>query len=463
MPIYTDDDVDSGLGNPKPTMPSAPKVKENTEYKSAVVETKKQPLKRLLAYAEGSRMTVNYYSQILGEDDAPRPISMDASPINQQYHLVEKFVILAQDGFTQTYNSSVNQFDVTGSGTILPGTIVPNFGDVFLVDFGDGREALVSVGEPTPLTITLDTGYSIQYKVIGFDATERVNHLNAKVVKRSIYRQELLTNNQAPVISHYVNQQLDSIDYHCTQALTLWLNQFISRKHSYIIVPEQTGIVYDYFIVSAMQRLVGTWSDVRFTKLNVPSLNEEDVFKTPSIWDVLLRGASFNSTEYFKQIALVGTQYIRGNPRLVSVFYSPLTHLVYPADNPYDVDDEKPDHRRGVHMQPLLSGRLPRPITGDLSGLNPVPPPALPVTDGNSLIHHVIKDNYYIFSEAFYNNHPTEMSVLERAIHQMLQNKAVDVETVLTLLTECPTFDALDRFYYIPVILVLAKYVRRTL
>lgn len=473
MGLILDDDEDQS--SPQPTMPAIPAVHEVEEYKSAVVETSRFPLKNLLAYAEGSKWTVDYYSQVLGKDDAPRVFSLETSPVMQQYHLIKSMELRVTSALEQTQDKENNAFNITGVSTVLPGTVIPNVGDVFLADFGDGREAFISVTEVETLSIMMDTGYTINYRVIALNDKSRVDNLNDKVIKTSVFRRELLSNGKNPVVIPSVSHTLDQINFHTQKLLVAWFSQFISKRHKLILVPEQQEPTYDFFLVKALTTFVGVWGNNALRGLTYPSLNEMLVYKTPSVWDVLLSGIQLDSNDIFKEVGVTGTSIVRNYPALMGIFYSPLKRLIYPKDNPYDVDD---DHN--VDTVPLIgdlqtlteslsitSALSNSPLNADPEVDEETPDEEEPVLEETPElqekedIYPVTVDSYYVFSEAFYTGNVEDQSKLEYFTTQMLNNKAINLGDILSLLLKSKDWGHLERFYYIPVLVILVGYVKR--
>ena len=74
------------------------------------------------------------------------------------------------------------------------------------------------------------------------------------------------------------------------------------------------------------------------------------------------------------------------------------------------------------------------------------------------LIKPVTTDDYYVFSESFYKYRPENMSELEYQTYLMLENKEVDKDTIISLCEACYTWGSLERYYYIPILLILLKH-----
>jgi hypothetical protein len=72
-------------------------------------------------------------------------------------------------------------------------------------------------------------------------------------------------------------------------------------------------------------------------------------------------------------------------------------------------------------------------------------------------IYSVTVDDYYIFSEAFYKRIPGQLSKLESLVYDYIEKKEIDFSVLHTLIIECTQWPLLERFYYIPILMLIAK------
>ena len=66
-------------------------------------------------------------------------------------------------------------------------------------------------------------------------------------------------------------------------------------------------------------------------------------------------------------------------------------------------------------------------------------------------------DDYYIFSEAFYKRIPGQLSKLESLVYDYIEKREIDFSVLHTLIIECTQWPLLERFYYIPILMLIAK------
>lgn len=74
-----------------------------------------------------------------------------------------------------------------------------------------------------------------------------------------------------------------------------------------------------------------------------------------------------------------------------------------------------------------------------------------------------MKDGYYVLSQGFYENSKVNgaQSKLDICVRQYLNDEAIDLKVLREFFEAIPSWNPLDRFYLIPVVLILVKSVIR--
>ena len=83
-----------------------------------------------------------------------------------------------------------------------------------------------------------------------------------------------------------------------------------------------------------------------------------------------------------------------------------------------------------------------------------------PIIPPNPLIRPVTIDDYYVLSEAFYNNNPLQ-SVLEVQLTNMFSDEAISISELYRLCDDYLNWGLLEQFYYTPLLLTMIKHVIR--
>jgi hypothetical protein len=80
------------------------------------------------------------------------------------------------------------------------------------------------------------------------------------------------------------------------------------------------------------------------------------------------------------------------------------------------------------------------------------------VGEASPAIRRVTVDNFYVFSEAFYNHYGDQpLSQLEALTLAALKGEAINIRTLEKLCQGAKFWDNVERFYYIPVLLALLR------
>lgn len=457
-----DDEQEPSTPAPPPTV--KPKIEPKT-FDGITVDTKYTPSSALLTWVEGSNWTVDYFSQVLGADNEPTAQDLHREPIYQQYRRLKAMDLKVTTPLSFSQDPSLKTMDVRGSGITYP-FLVPNKGDMFVADIGDGRIGAFTVTEATRATILKDSVYNIEYALVAELDNQRLADLERKTIETYHYSQASLISGCGPFVTG--EEKARSERYHeiYRELIKRYLTDFFSTEHSTLLVPDQLRKTYDHFVTRAVLQSVDTSLDSRLRRVREMNVSAEPVMKQPTVWDAILRMDDTRLYGATQKADLVTTTYFKGRPTLQALGYTGIDRLVFPIDVATDVDtqyDTRYEDRAGL---PFREGRPRRPLPGEpktqaerkLRYFEPTPmmegvdPWRLPPD-----IHPVVKDEYYVFSEAFYEDDRDQQSKLELLVCQAIRREALNLEALDGLLTHIYDWDNLERFYYYPAVWCLLK------
>src|SRR5690606_35908556 len=95
------------------------------------------------------------------------PFDIQLPSVDQQYQRICNLELRVTGALESTYTDDVGEFSVRGEAYLYQG-IIPNYGDVFIADVGDGRAGLFCVVSAKPMTYYQATVYQIQYSLMGY-------------------------------------------------------------------------------------------------------------------------------------------------------------------------------------------------------------------------------------------------------------------------------------------------------
>ena len=453
MPIVTKNPT-----APPEFKPLIPKI-EPVENKSIIIDTKFTPKSSLLKYVEGSPWTINYYSAYHDRDNALYGQDPGQSPLYQQYRKIEHLEIRVDTPLTTQQDQESKGFAVTGSA-IVPLSVIPNEGDMFVADVGDGREGVFQISNSEKRSIYKESVYFIEYVMLYYSDNEKERRadLEKKVINSLHYVKEFAQYGQNALITEDRYKTLREIAFNYQRLKKQYFQWFFSKEFSTIILPRQTTTVYDSYVVKVIQALYLTNEVYEFKLMRALNVEDDNYLKQPTIWDALLQRDIHILNSCEKRMGLVSTASFSRDPMTENIFYSGIDKIIYPkVVNP--VQDQ---NNNNLDKSPAMDGLI------DVSTLYGNTAPL--VTDNiiehlgkpMTIVHPVTKDDYYILSSNFYNN-KDDKSLLEVLAENFLQREANNPELVLKLMQQCWKWGGLERFYYIPLVMILASNITKEL
>lgn len=444
------------------------------EYKTALVDTKVTPVSALLAHIEGSSWIVEYYRQAIGENEELTAYQPGQLAIYQQYVAIRNFEIKVSTplGFNQDINST--SFSVSGSAVLYP-FVIPNEGDTFLADVGDGRTGQFTVDRVTRKTILKETCYEIEYTLSRYLTEEIHKDLKDRVVKTLYFERDLLTFGQSPVIAESSFNDKKKITRLLDLLVNQYLQSFFSNEYRTLLVPGQSSATYDPYVVNAFLRLHDHYKYPQLKKIKELNVDGRPIMSISNFWNVLLGAHEGMLSLGIQKMRMVSNKAFSNMPLHESIFFSRISQVIYPTDFESTVDNDYKDdclYRSicdcidGYDLGGLVSledmdwdlrsllfnmwaGGLDEQNTGE-STVNPQPLDA-------PWIHPVTIDDYYVLSGFFYNNASIGQSQLEMQVTNLIHQRPIDRYRVFQLCDSMNSWGRLEKFYYTPIMIVLLK------
>lgn len=446
-------------------MTPAPVRTVEPSYRGVTVDSRFTPLNTLLQHVEGSRWTTNYYSQVLGRDSELSGQQLDRSPVYQQYVLVEGFELLVSQPLTLSQNQESKSMEATGAATTYPG-LIPNKGDMFLADIGDGRQGIFIVTTAEKKTHLRETYYTIEYTLKSYAENDSayLEDLENKTIKRSKFVREFTTFGQNPqILSESYNELLEFGKLY-KSLLAVYLAEFFSQEEQTLLVPDQLQPTYDPFLTQSFVDWVGTEEHPYMGKIKLPSVRDDRIMTQPSIWDCIKQMDDDLLPVIIQRIGLADRAQWRNWPAYSGVYFTKIEKVVYPRSERTDVDADHDNQCVGdatLNVQAgdnRFSGLSRLLSTTTLDGFT------IPAAQSNALpdILPVTYDDYYVFTEGFYSREPKPATNLERLVLAAVKGQSLNREDLLRIAKKALTWPNLERFYYTPVVLALLKVATRT-
>ena len=295
---------------------------ESKDYCSCLVTSGEVALGSLLQYIRGTDYVVTYYAQVLGRDDSPQPYDLKQTAEYQQYYRIKNFVMRLQGSMSNSFDSGTNKLTLAGTALMLPG-IIPNVGDAFIGDVGNGRAGLFSIDVVTPLTYRDGAVYEIGFKMIDYMDEEIQADLDEKTVAEYVFDRLALENGQAPIVpEEEFNLKTEIVELY-RQLIRRYLNDFYSYEYSTLLVGGQgCETTYDYYAVKAFLSVVNTRDDERIRKIELFNLGDHAFNEELSFWTMLIEKEKELLDQVFQKYRVVKTFEFHGHPAVRSIRFT---------------------------------------------------------------------------------------------------------------------------------------------
>lgn len=446
MPIVDPDDKASVVEKPNTVRIAAP------ESKTVVTDTRYDPAKSLLTNIEGSSWTVTYFSQVLDSDSALSGQNATLNPIYQQYRRINNFELKVTTPLTASQEADSKSMNFTGSANVYP-FVIPNEGDMFYADIGDGKIGLFKVTASERMSVFKDTAHKIEYLMTDYLEDQRKADLEAKTVQTLHYVKDYLLHGQNPLIHEQDYQDLLDLEQWRDELIRKYFHWFTSREFKTLLVPGQQNPTYDPFAVKAITSFFDTRQAPELRHLRVLNVDGDQAMKSTCIWDALTRCDERLLRHGHRRTGLVFARSFERNPMMEGIYWSGIHYVVYPKDPELSVDYEFTARPKFVISEDVTAAPTRISSLQDIFAENTLFA-GLPYS-GAPVINSVGLDDHYVFSKAFYEESNEGQSKLELCVRDYLKRKALDTRVLTALCRTCHGWGGLERFYFIPILLIL--------
>lgn len=450
MPIVKDNP-----DSPSTIKPNLPKALSPVA-KSNVVDTKYTPIASLITYVSGAHWTVDFFSQAVDVDNNLHGQDVSQSPLYQQYTCIKGLEVKVQSALTSSQDEN-NRMIVSGSASVYP-FVIPNIGDMFAADVGDGREGVFRIKNVEKKSLLRQSVYTIDYDLQYYseESKDKRKDLADKTIRTVFFVKDFLLHGQNPLVieeDFYIVQTLENKYFEIVKNYMSW---FYNNDLSTLVVPGQSFITYDHFLTDAVLSILNTTDAEQIKYIKRLNVDGDMYLKQPQLWQALIERDKSLIELSNRRMGLVDVKTFGTDPVMESIAYGGVKYMVYPF-NPdtslNSIGTMKPRLLSANNLTNVLTrpGNL-QELIGDVyvdNILVTVPP-----------IIDVLETTGYVLSNDFYEN-KNERSLLEVLVNAYFNKQAINSKTLLKLIQTYKSWGGLERFYYLPIILILIKTVIR--
>lgn len=402
-------------------------------YQHSIVSAKRQPLGALLTHIEGSSWSVDYYSQVLGADEEPTPYDYNQTGTYQQYLYIRRYELKLQGELNTVVDPTDQTVSITGTAVMYP-YMKPNFGDAFIADMGDGQAGLFTITEIEKKSFFKQACYEVQFVLSRYLTKDIEDNLNAKVVKDTEFVRDFMTYGQNPVIATSEKLKYDNLTNLLDDTMNDWLGEFYSNEHRTLIVPNGQLPTYDPFLTRMITSVFGGDKYPHVKNIDLLNVDDNNLNFYTDIWTTLVKRELYMLRTCFCEYLLVSSKSLNGNPYLQTAYYSGIKSMIVPKP-----EGNLADERLGI------KGRT---STGMITGDD--------IQAVGFTLPSMVNSNNYIFSRDFYHNQSSiEMTDLEYMVRDYLNEKALNWKKLQMAIESRHTWTHIQRFYAVPVLLLL--------
>lgn len=443
---------------PTEVIPNLPKITEQ-KFSGVVVDTKYTPLSSLLTYIEGAAWTVTYYSQLIDKDNDILTQDIELSGIYQQYSEINAMDLRVVTALSTSQDQATNRMNVTGAANVYP-FIIPNVGDMFAADVGDGREGVFRVTSSEKKSLLKEAVYYIEYNLLYYSDidTARRQDLVSKSINSYYYIKDFLLHGVNPLLINEEYNAFEKLSVVYNEIIQNYFKWFFSNEYKTLIVPGQATIVYDSYLVDAIISILDTKDAPQLMHIRKLNVDDDDYLKQPNLWDALINKDLSLLDLSNKTMGLVSSKTFNANPMLNGVRFSGVNYVVYPKRPEKLLNSGAQKESKTLSIEKINKVTSRSVMLSTLVGDRELDLASNFVVN----IKSVLIDDRYVLSDSFYYT-GKDMSLLEILTMDYLNNKAIKSTDVLKLVKNYRNFGVLEQYYYLPIILIIIKYVTKRL
>lgn len=452
MPIVTSKPTSQPVTPPK----VVPKIVEASQ--TIVVDAKHEPLQSLITQVAGFSWTVDYYSQVITKDTALAGQDSALPAQQQQYRLIKELEVKVSSALSPSQDQETKQMIATGEA-IVHSMVIPNAGDMFTAEIGDGRIGVFQVQNTQKKSLMSQSVYSFEYTFVYYtdNYPTRYADLAKKVVQTHVYVKDFLTHGQNPLLTTNEYDIVKDLTLARTTIIKHYFDWFYSNEFRVLVLPDSSHSYYDHFVNTYVYRTLDTFDDDRVRWLVLKNVDDDDQLKEPQIYSALLSKDINQLKAGYRKMGCVPVVFFERKPSLNGVRYSGLDFVIYPSFKKELIDSNFNKLDLKIAQEPIL--KVSKTMAGDFS--EQINDPVLDKQpDGTTHIHPIDFSKTYVFSESFYKGEPG-MSLLESLVRDYLNEKHINPADLKKLTDRYFYWGRLEQFYYLPIVLTLIQAVVR--
>ena len=440
------------LDVPAPVVLNLP-ITAPAPYKGIVADNAYTPLESLITFIDGSVWTVNYYAQVIGSHNDLREQDIGQNAVYQQYAKIVKLEILVTTPLNSSQNTDTGAMVVNGTADVYP-PVIPNVGDMFIGDAGDGTEGIFTVTSVARKIWSRDSVFNINYVLVAIVASDptRYTNLENKVTNTTYFHRDSLLNNKNPLLTASSDNAIKSLNDAWYTLTKDYFRSFFDKEFSTLLIPSQQNPIYDKMATEMVLKLVSNMDANEIRHIRVLNTDNDIYLEQPTVWDMLLNRDPTSISIINKKMGIVSNTAFANNPIIESFRFCGISEIIYPSEpNTLITNLNKLPNNKPINGSTLIGA-----ITDNLNIGTLINNAYVDQNISVPYIHPVLTDDYYVFSNGFYNT-GMNMSLIEILANDYINSRAINPVRLLSLYNMYKHWPNLERYYYGIVLMLLIK------
>lgn len=415
------------------------------------------PVESLIKYVSGYPWTVTYYGQLLNTQSVVNHFDIKQGDLSQSYIEVNDLVVKVQSPLSHNYDPEQGESVLSGT-SIVPLSIRPNPGDIFIANVDTGEDVIFVVNNVNRLTQRKNTLYEIEYSSLAFinDNPEFLDKLKKRINESYYYDSNLDANGKNTFVTKEDKYHIDKLRAYIYTTQEYYFRMFKQSKTSSLAIPSLGDFAYDQILVDFIMRTVDV-SDFNNTNMFNYS-NYSDGYLRDTILDRLISGNKPNKNNLTDRIGFFTSSAFFRSSNLHTPYFLGVGYLSHPVDSDRNFM-VKGGLGNFINEFPNIDIRDERNYREECIT---VPVYGTEGTVIKKLLPSLFDEDFYIVSEAFYKYLYTgegeeDISFLELLIYRYFNNIVVSREDVFKCFKEWESWSYLHQFYLLPVLWLLTK------
>lgn len=452
MPLVTLIPDTSNIGTNVNTLPEAIKEPPKTNFTSLVPESK---YVSLLKYVEGYPWTVDYYGQILNDNNTLQHFDPSTPNLTQPYYKINKLILQVSSALTSSYDSSTGVTTISGT-SLTPYKVKPNVGDVFIANIDTNEDAIFIITNVTRKTYRKDTIYEVDYNLYAYVSEQPsfYQQLNNRVQDTYYFNPDTDFFNRNILIKPSVKEAIDRLKTFLIVSKEYYFKTFYQPITGNIFIPGIDSTFFDLYLQEFLMETCD-YNSFYFKKLSLFNFSNISFYKMKTILNAIrernkdiLNNSFFTTKCTFISSAQLNNKIRLGTPSFVNIDYIISPEQINQSLNIDNLDrypstDVTYDCRTDLNYNNFFNKNIP-------------------VLDGNKLLLQTLfDDNYYIVSENFYDyingDTSVNLSYIEFIIYKFINREAIAKEDLVIAVESYNNWSLLHQLYLLPVMWHIIK------